>query len=60
MQAMEIEEHARRMMAAMGPKAIAEAAAKARALEDKGASEDARDWRRIEAALTQMAGPRAT
>lgn len=60
MQAMEIQEHARRMMASLGERAIAEAAQKAKSLEDKGSAEDAKDWRRIEAALRLMQGPRAT
>ena len=60
MQAMEIQEQARALMAQHGVKAIAEAAQKARLLEEKGEIEEAKDWRRIEAALAQMAGPRAS
>lgn len=58
MQATEVQDHARKMMSALGSRAIAEAAQKARALENTGAAEDARDWRRIEAALRMMQGPR--
>jgi hypothetical protein len=58
MLAIEIEEHARKLMEAQGPKAIAEAAQKARYFEDSGASEQAVTWRKIEAALLMMQGPR--
>ncbi len=60
MQALEIQEQARQLMAALGPKAIAEAARKAQALEASGQKEEAQDWRRIESALALMIGPRAT
>ncbi len=60
MQAMEIQEQARQLLAAHGPKAIAEAAQKARELEESGEEERARDWRRIEAALMQMRGPHSS
>lgn len=60
MHALEVEEHARLLMAAHGPKAIAEAAQKARHYEEEGREGDAQDWRRIEAALVLLAGPRAT
>lgn len=59
MQAIEIHEHARRLFESMGPKALAEAARKAKEFEERGAREDAADWRRIEAALAEMRGPRA-
>jgi hypothetical protein len=42
---------------AQGLKAIAEAAQKARTCEEQGDGEQARTWRRIEAALMQMRGP---
>lgn len=58
MQAMEIQEHARRMWETSGPKAIALAAQRAQALEQSGDSEQAQTWRRIEAALKLMGGPR--
>jgi hypothetical protein len=60
MQAMEIQEHARKLRDAHGEKAAAEAAQKARSYEHQGEAEQAKDWRRIEAALRQMQGPHAT
>lgn len=60
MQAVEIQDQARRLLDAHGHKAIAEAAQKAKALEEAGRNSDAQDWRRIEAALKQMQGPRST
>ncbi len=57
--AMEIEEHARKIFEVQGPKAIAEAAQKAREFEEQGAKEDAITWRRIEAAIRRLQGPRA-
>ena len=59
MQATEIHNHARRMFESMGAKALAEAARKVKEHEERGAREDAADWRRIEAALIEMRGPRA-
>ena len=59
MLAIEIEEHARKLMEIQGPKAIAEAAQKARAFEEQGADEQAVTWRKIEAAMIQLQGPRA-
>ncbi|MFA5950694.1 MAG: hypothetical protein WC807_10460 [Hyphomicrobium sp.] len=59
MLAIEIEEHARKLFEVQGPKAIAEAAHKARTFEERRDAEQAATWRRIEAALRQMAGPRA-
>jgi hypothetical protein len=60
MHAVEVAEQARLMLSAMGPRAIAEAARKARDLEQQGHEAEAREWRQIEAALVQLAGPRAT
>jgi hypothetical protein len=60
MQAVEIQDHARKLMDSMGGKAIAEAAHKARSFEEQGMKDDAKDWRRIEAALKQMQGPRVS
>jgi hypothetical protein len=57
MLAVEIQDHARKLMEAQGPKALAEAAQKARALEEQGDKEQAEIWRRIEAALLEMRGP---
>lgn len=59
MLAIEIEEHARKLMEAQGPKAIAEAAQKARSFEQQGSDEQAATWRRIEAAMLRLQGPRA-
>lgn len=59
MLAIEIEEHARKLMEVQGPKAIAEAAQRARSFEQDGASEQAATWRRIEAAMIRLQGPRA-
>jgi hypothetical protein len=59
MLAIEIEEHARRLMEVQGPKAIAEAARKAQTFEQQGAREQAVTWRRIESALIRLQGPRA-
>ncbi len=60
MLAIEIEEHARKLMEAQGPKAIAQAAQKARAFEEQGADEQAVTWRRIESAMRRLQGPRVT
>lgn len=60
MQVIEIQEHARKLRAAHGDQAIAEAAQKARALEQQGEAEQAETWRRIEAALREMQGPHAS
>ncbi len=57
MQAMEIQEHARKLRDAHGEKATAEAAQKAKAYERQGDAEQAQTWRRIELALRQMQGP---
>ena len=57
MQAIEIQEHARKLRDAHGDKAVLEAAQKARELEETGDMEQAETWRRIEAALMQMRGP---
>jgi hypothetical protein len=53
-----VPDYARRLFEAHGVKAIAEAAQKAVALERKGDERQAKSWRRIEAALKEMAGPR--
>jgi hypothetical protein len=47
MLAIEIEEHARKLLEVQGPKAIAEAARKARSFEQEGSAEQAATWRRI-------------
>lgn len=60
MHAMEIQEHARKMMATFGDKAMAEVAQKAARLEQDGELEHAKEWRRIEQAMQQMRGPRSS
>ena len=58
MLATEIHAHARKLLDAHGPKAIAEAARKAADLESNGDRAQAETWRRIEAALRHLYGPR--
>lgn len=60
MHAMEIQEHARKMLATFGDKAMAEVAQKAARLEQDGDFEHAKEWRRIEQAMQQMRGPRSS
>ena len=57
MQATDIQDYARRLFEAHGLKAISEVAQKASTLEQQGDEEQAKTWRRIEAALVQMRGP---
>ncbi|MBL1257067.1 hypothetical protein [Methylocystis sp. Sn-Cys] len=57
MEELDIQDYARRLFDAHGDKAVAEAAQKAAALEQSGEAEQAKNWRRIEAALYQMLGP---
>jgi hypothetical protein len=57
MHATEIQEYAQQLLEAHGLKAIAEAAQKARAYEDRGDTEQAQTWRQVEAALLLMRGP---
>ena len=54
----EIQDYARQLLEAHGDKAAAEAAHKAVAFEKAGDQEQARTWRKIEAALMLMRGPR--
>jgi len=56
----EIQEYARQLLEAHGAKATAEAAQKAIAFEAAGDKEQAQTWRRVEAALLLMRGPRQT
>jgi hypothetical protein len=58
MHATQIQEYARELLEAHGEKAAAEAAQKAMAFERAGDKEQAKTWRRIEAALLLMQGPR--
>jgi hypothetical protein len=54
----DIEQHAVRLFEAAGPKAIATAAQRAQEAEAKGAAQDADNWRKIEARLLELRGPR--
>ncbi len=60
MQATEIQAYARQLFEAQGDKAIAEAARQAVARERQRDTEGAEMWRRIEAALMLMRGPRGS
>jgi hypothetical protein len=53
----DIHDYARQLLEAHGGLAVAEAAQRARSLEERGEDEQARTWRRIEAALKLMRGP---
>jgi hypothetical protein len=57
MNAADISAIARHLFEAHGAKAIAEAAQKAVSFEKAGDDEQARTWRRVEAALMEMRGP---
>ena len=50
---------ARHLFETLGPKAIAEAAQKAASFEKAGDETQAKTWRRVEAMLWEMRGPRA-
>ena len=58
MEVAHIQSYARQLYEAQGSKAIAEAAQKAASYERQGQSEVAQTWRRIEAALFRLRGPR--
>lgn len=58
MNATQIHAHARKLLDAHGSRAVAEAARKATELEHKGDRAQAVTWRRIEAALQHLRGPR--
>jgi hypothetical protein len=60
MQAVVIQEHARKLRDAHGDLALVQAAQKAKALEQQGHADEAQTWRRIEAALRVMQGPRVS
>jgi hypothetical protein len=60
MDATQIELLARQLYETQGPKAIATAAKKALKFERAGDDEQARAWRRVEAALELIRGPRET
>jgi hypothetical protein len=57
MREIEVQDYARQLLEAHGAAAVAEAAQKARACEEKGEAEEAETWRHIEAALKLMRGP---
>jgi hypothetical protein len=57
MELSEVHDYARRLMEAHGPKAIAEAAQKARTFEEQADADQAKTWRDIEMALLLMRGP---
>ncbi len=58
MQEFHVHEYARQLWEAHGAKAIAEAAQKASTFEKEGKKDRADSWRRIQAALLHMRGPR--
>lgn len=58
MQAGDIRDYAHSLFAAHGEKSLVEAAQRARDLEQKGDREEAKNWRRIEATLQEIRGPR--
>jgi hypothetical protein len=60
MQPIDIQDYARQLFEAHGPKAIADAAQKATSFEQKGEREQAQTWRNIEQALLLMRGAKAS
>lgn len=60
MNAMEVQTHAHKLYAAHGPRALAEAAERARQYEKTGDKQQAQDWKQIEAALRNLKGPIAS
>jgi hypothetical protein len=60
MDATQVQQYARQLFEEQGTKAIAAAAEKAVRLERSGDAAQAHAWRRIEAALMLMRGPRET
>lgn len=58
MNAADISALARHLFETQGAKAIAEAARKAASFEDAHDGEQARFWRRVEAVLLELRGPR--
>lgn len=57
MDAITIDEYARRLYSARGDQAEYEAAQRARGCETKGARDEAEQWRRVRAAIRMMRGP---
>ena len=60
MNAVDIQTQARALFAAHGPKALAEAAEKARAYETAGEKQLAMDWKQIANALRNLKDPIAS
>ena len=56
----EVHGMAKNMLTAHGDRAEAEAAQKAVALEGEGKTDEAALWRRVQASISQMRGPRAS
>ena len=56
----EIHYYARRLVGVHGTRAELEAAQKAAECDQHGEKDQAQDWRRIQAAIKEMRGPRAT
>ena len=52
-----INEYARQLLDAHGDRAVAEAAQRAVACEERNEKEEAQTWRHVEAALKEMRGP---
>jgi len=57
MQESDIQEHARKLLDALGTRAVAKAAHQASRMEAQGEKQEAETWRRIEQTLKQMTGP---
>jgi hypothetical protein len=60
MTAVEVQDVARRLMAAKGDRALIEATRRAAQSIEAGKSSAAQDWRRVADAIALMRGPRAT
>lgn len=56
MSVIDVQNHARRLFDQHGSKAMAIAAQKAKKLQEQGDEAQARDWRRIEAAMSAKRG----
>jgi hypothetical protein len=60
MEEITVTEYALQLLEAHGGRAVAEAAQRAVACEERSDNEAARTWRRVEAALKLMRGPSAS
>jgi len=60
MDIIEIHDYARRFVGAHGDKAELEAAQRAAECERQGEKDQAGEWRRIQAAIKEMRGPRVS